>query len=162
MDTGAILNRLAEAGISLGIDASGQGLTVESPAPLSPEQRRWLRANKPAILSHLRQESAAVSPAPPPLSAADHAAIAEALAERAAIMEYDGELPRPDAEAAAAARMRAYHVHIAMPAGPPRWAVMLAPGCDLPEATAAARRLFGHERVLAVQPTPGTAGPAPC
>jgi hypothetical protein len=150
MDTAAILNRLAEAGISLGIDASGQGLTVESPAPLSPEQRRWLRANKPAILAHLRQDTAAVSP-PPPLTDADRADIAEAIAERAAIMEFDGGLPRPDAEAAAAARMRAYHVHIAMPDGPPRWAVMLAPGCDLPEATADARRLFGPERVLSVQ-----------
>ena len=160
MDLQATLDRIAAAGIRLGIDGSGQGITVESAAPLTPDQRDYLRRHKPEILAHLRQQGAtpARPPEPPPLTDAERADIAEAVAERAAIMEYDGELSRPDAEAAAVARMRVYRVQIAQPTGPPVWAVMLAPGCDLPEATRAAHNQFGANRVLSIAPehTPPT------
>jgi hypothetical protein len=48
--------------------------------------------------------------------------------------------------------MRVYRVLVAMdPGTPDRWATLIAPGCDLPEATAAARNRFGAARVLEVR-----------
>lgn len=57
--------------------------------------------------------------------------------------------------------MRVYQVLVAMDHDqPPRWATLLAPGCDLEEATHAAQGRFGPERVLEIRerpfPTPGT------
>lgn len=95
--------------------------------------------------------------APPDLTADERADVREALDERAAIMEFDGGLPRPEAEVQAARLMRVYRVRVAMGEGEPdRWAVMLAPGCVLPEARRAAALQFGAERVREViehQPT---------
>ncbi len=52
-----------------------------------------------------------------------------------------------------------------MDPGTPVWVTMIAPGCDLPEATAAAYNRFGAERVLEVKgrpyPHPPGASPMP-
>jgi hypothetical protein len=159
VDLAAVIDRLAAAGVSLGIDRTGDGLTFDSPRPLTPAQLDYLSRHKAAILAHLRQAGSVAQPpadpppTPPPLTPDERADLAEAIAERAAIMEHDGGLSRQAAEAAAAARMRVYRLHIAMPDGPPRWAVLLAPGCDLAEATRTAHNQFGAERVLSVQPS---------
>jgi hypothetical protein len=56
-----------------------------------------------------------------------------------------------DAEREARTTMRVYRLLIAMGAGEPdRWLTMLAPGCDLTEATETARHQFGAARVLRV------------
>jgi hypothetical protein len=88
-------------------------------------------------------------PEPPPdLTDDERADLREALDERAAIMEFDGGLPRPEAETQAVRLMRVYRVRVAMGENEPdRWTVMLAPGCDLPEAQHAAALQFGPERV---------------
>lgn len=65
MDPAALLDRITAAGIQLGIDARGDGLTVESRAPLTQEQRRCLRDNKVELLAHLRA-AADQQPALPP------------------------------------------------------------------------------------------------
>ena len=79
----------------------------------------------------------------PPLTRDDRAAIAEAIEERAAIREYEGGESRAIAEREARAAMRAYRVLVAMGEGEsPRWATMLAPGCDLAEARVFAERMF--------------------
>lgn len=85
---------------------------------------------------------------PPPLTEAERADLHEALEERAAIMEFDGGLPRVEAEQEARRLVRAYRVQVAMPGAAPKWAAMIAPGCDLHEARRAAELQFGPKRVL--------------
>ena len=87
-------------------------------------------------------------PEPPPLTEAERADLHEAFEERAAIAEYCGNLPRPEAEAQARRLVRAYRVQVAMPGAAPKWAAMIAPGCDLHEARRAAELQFGPTRVL--------------
>lgn len=124
---------------------------------LTDEHRRLIREHKPALVALLTRRPIPV----PPLPAHDLAAIHEAIEERAAIREYDGGESRPLAEHRAHASMRVYRVLIHMGQDqPPRWSTLLAPGCDLAEATLAAQGRFGAERVLEIRerpfPTPGT------
>lgn len=139
-DLAAALERIAAAGIRLGLTPGGDAIVYDAPAPLSPAQLDWLRAHKAALLVHLRAQAAPPPPAP------DIEAIAEALAERAAIQECDGGLPRAEAEQSARAAMRAYHVLVAMdPGQAPRWVTLILPGCDLAQArTAVTRRWPGR------------------
>lgn len=87
---------------------------------------------------------------PPPLTDEDQASITEAVVERAAIMEFDGGLPRDQAEHQARSSMRVYRVLVGMMDTDPRWCTLLAPGCDMAEAQRAAVAQFGAERVLEV------------
>lgn len=81
----------------------------------------------------------------------ERATVAEALAERAAIREFDGGETREQAEAAARCAMRVYRVLVRMGDGmPDRGVVLLAPECDLIEATQIARDQFGADRVVSV------------
>ncbi len=123
---------------------------------ITDEHRRLIRTHKPELLSLLTRRPMPV----PPLPAHDLAAIHEAIEERAAIREYDGGESRPLAEHHARAEMRVYRVLIHMGQDQtPRWSTLLAPGCDLAEATHAAQGRFGTERVLEIHerpfPTPG-------
>jgi len=88
------------------------------------------------------------------LTADDHADVAEAIEERAAIQEYDGGLPRPEAERQARTAMRVYTYRLTD--DPEQWLVMIAPGCELAEAKRSIRRQFGAERVLEVRRHGGT------
>jgi hypothetical protein len=137
--------------------AATAGLTFAMPEPGKLRVRgneavvaRWLpaiRQAKPELLRILAD--------PPPLTADDLADIEEAVAERAAIQEFDGHIPRPEAERQARASMRTYRASVAMPAGhpgEPRWVTMLLPGVEtLAEARAAADWRFGPDRVLGVK-----------
>ncbi len=80
--------------------------------------------------------------------------IREALEERSAIREYDGGESRGLAEQHAREAMRVYRVQVSMDTGALVWCTLIAPGCNLPEATAAANNRFGPERVLEVQERP--------
>ena len=75
-------------------------------------------------------------------------AIAEHLAERAAIMEYDGGLPREQAETEARRALRVFKYRITD--GPDSWLILIAPGCDLEEARKSLQRRFG-KRLMDVQ-----------
>lgn len=66
--------------------------------------------------------------------------------------EHDGGLPRPVAEQEAQTAMRVYRLLIAMgPGEPDRKVVLLAPHCDLAQATRAAQGQFGAARVRSVE-----------
>ena len=79
-----LLHELAGAGFS--VTAEADRLVIRPWSKLTDELRAALRASKPEVLA---------------LLAAEREADAEAFEERAAIMEFDGGLPRADAEAAA-------------------------------------------------------------
>jgi hypothetical protein len=54
---------------------------------------------------------------------------------------------------------RAYRVRVAMGQGQPdKWTIMLAPGCDLAEASRTAREQFGPHRVREVREQKNTTG----
>ncbi|MBK1716671.1 hypothetical protein [Thiocystis violacea] len=84
----------------------------------------------------------------PALSGLDQAAIHEAIEERAAILEHEAHLPRPQAETQAARAMRVYRYRLT---DHPDWLTLIAPGCDLEEARRALVSRFGAERVLDIQ-----------
>jgi hypothetical protein len=112
-------------------------------------------------------ERTATAP-PPPLTTEDREAIGEALLERAAIMEFDGGAPRAVAEANARASMRVYRILVSMgPGMPDKWATVLAPGVEPPEALRIVQGQFGPERVLELveqerRPTEQESGPKLC
>jgi hypothetical protein len=136
--------------------ARADGVTLHLAAP----DRLTLRGDRGAVARWtplLRPHKAgllALLSGPPPLTAEDHEAIEEAVAERAAIMEFDGGIPRAEAERRARAAMRVYHALVAMPQGdpgPPRWVALLLPGVEtLDGAREAAHWRFGAERVMEV------------
>lgn len=78
-------------------------------------------------------------------------AVREAYEERAAILEYDGGLSQAQAETQAKVEQRLYEYRLTDngPDGP--WLILLAPGCDLPEAERSLKNRFGAYRVLAVR-----------
>jgi hypothetical protein len=67
--------------------------------------------------------------------------IAEHLAERAAIHEYDGGLTRKQAEIEARRTLRVFEYQLTD--NPDSWLVLIAPGCDLAEARRNLRARFG-------------------
>ena len=78
-----------------------------------------------------------------------HNHIQEHLAERAAIQEYDGGLTREQAEAEAERTLRVFHYRLTD--NPGAWLVMIAPGCDLGQATRTCHNKFGSDRVIEVR-----------
>jgi len=76
-------------------------------------------------------------------------AIQEHLAERSAIMEYDGGLTREQAEAEAERTLRVYEYRLTD--NPDSWLVLIAPGCDLEQATRTCHNKFGSDRVIEVR-----------
>ena len=72
-------------------------------------------------------------------------AIAEHLAERAAIQEYDGGLTREQAEAEARRTLRVFEYRLTDK--PDTWLVLIGPGCDLIEATESLRGRFGKRLI---------------
>jgi hypothetical protein len=138
-----VLSHLAAAGIRL--EAREGALLATPKAALTDEVRALIRAHKPALVALLAR------PAPPPLTEVERETVAEAIAERAAIREFEAHEPRPVAETQARAGMRVYRVLVAMePGEPAKWAVLLAPGCDLADAERIAAAQFGPERVARV------------
>ena len=80
-----LLHHLRGAGLVLTLTHDG-GLHVAPRAALTDDHRAAIRAERDSLVLALQ---------------AEHDADAEAFEERAAIMEFDGRLPRADAEAAA-------------------------------------------------------------
>lgn len=81
--------------------------------------------------------------APPALTPAEQQDIRDAVAERAAIQEYDGGLSRAQAQQTARGAMRVFRACVDMgPDRPAHWVTMLLPGCDLQAAAKAAAWQF--------------------
>ncbi len=78
---------IRKAGFTLTIVDGGIGVTPAS--KLTQDQRQYLKRNRVAILAELRQPK---EPLPE-----DMEAITEALAEKAAALEYCGNMPREEA-----------------------------------------------------------------
>ena len=136
-----LLRLLVERGFRLTVD--GETLRVAPAANLDDSLRQEIATHKAALLDLL---------APPDLTTEDQGDIAEAIEERAAILEYDGNEDRATAEAQAVSAMRVYRLLIAMGEGEePRWITMLAPNTDLSEAERVAHLKFPG-RVRAVIP----------
>jgi len=91
----AILFDLQSRGFHL--DVMGNQLRVVPASMLTDDLRASIRAHKPEILAALeaRQDSVTPSPTPQPPEPQDSAqAVREAVEERAAILEFEAELPR--------------------------------------------------------------------
>jgi hypothetical protein len=120
----ALLAAVRSAGLSLTV--AGTTLKIHGPRAAVAEWTPMLRPHKAALLELLT---------PPALSAADLEVIDEALAERAAIREFEGGEPRPHAEAQARTAMRCYRILVTMDdPQPPRWVTLVAPGLSLADA----------------------------
>ena len=146
---------LLAAGFTLRAD--GGTLHVSPASRVGQGLQRLIRKHKAELLFRVSL------PEPPALTPEELADIEEAVSERAAILEYDGNEDRATAEAQAVSAMRVYRLLIAMGEGEePKWVTMLAPGCDLAEAERTANLNF-PSRVKAVIPnaaTKPTAGPS--
>lgn len=77
-------------------------------------------------------------------------AIREHLEERAAIMEYDGGLDRPEAESAASRNMRVFAYRLTD--SPESELTLISPGATLDDARQRLEHQFGADRVLDVRP----------
>ncbi|MCU0836372.1 MAG: hypothetical protein MUC77_18370 [Chromatiaceae bacterium] len=136
----AALSRMQAAGLVL--RAEGERLHYRTPVPLTAAQLDFLRAHKAELLRLLST--------PPAITHEDQQAVEEAIAERAAIREFDGGEPRAVAEREARAAMRVYQYRISDQPG--SWLTLIAPGCDLEEARRIITNRFGAARVLDVVP----------
>ena len=143
MNATTLLANLRAAGVQLDITERG---TLRYRGDQSVVDR-WLpklRQCKDELLELLSADAA-----PPPLTSDQLNGVREAIAERAAIREYDGGFSRSEAEAQASHAMRVYHYRLTD--RPKDWLVMIAPGCELDEARRSLIARFGSERLLEVQ-----------
>jgi hypothetical protein len=114
-------------------------LRLTAPKPLPDDLVDLIKAHKPELLAALCQNEET-----------DYdEAIREHLEERAAIQEYDGGLTREQAETEARQALRVYEYRLTD--NPNAWLVMIAPRCDLDQATRTCRKRFGPDRVLEVR-----------
>jgi hypothetical protein len=116
----------------VGVD--GGDLVVEAARPLPTELVERLRVHKAEVLAVLRGKR---SPEPfsalaGNLSEETHGAIHEAVEEPATIHEFEGGLSRTEVPQLARESMRVYEYRLADT--PSTWHVLIALGCDLPEA----------------------------
>jgi len=124
----------------------GENILLSGPRLLPRAIVNQIREHKAELLKMLASSDAGTIP---PLTPGERADIDEAIDERAAIQEYDGGLPRPEAERQARAAMRVYRYRLDY--NPGQWLIIIAPGCDLNEATRCCRNRFGAERVVEVR-----------
>jgi hypothetical protein len=127
--------------------ARGDRLSVASRAPLTDQQRAWIRAHKVELLRLL---GGAVSASPKPTSEDQ-----EANAGRATGCGPDGGESREAAALRARHAMRVYRYRLIDK--PDTWLTMIAPDCDLEEARRSLRLRFG-ERLTAVVEHPHRRG----
>ncbi len=127
-----LLERVQSAGGVVTFDAGK--LKVKAPRPLPDGLVKELRDNKSELLKLIGGDD-----------------ITEHLAERAAIQEFDGGLPRHRAEQAAIERLRVYEYRLT---DSEDWLVLIAPGCSLEQAREACIVRFGS-RLADIRPHRG-------
>jgi hypothetical protein len=138
MTAAALLERAASQGVT--VEACDGSLKLAGPSQSVETLLPAIREAKADLLAHLSA---------PTLTPADHDAIREAIAERAAIREIDGGEDRATAEREARSAMRVYHYRLVERAD--AWLTMLAPGCDLDDARHSLELRFGPERLIEVR-----------
>ena len=138
MDLRQAFTRMQAVGILM--RARGDRLSVASRAPLTEQQRTWIRAHKVELLRLLGgADSASTKP-----TAEDQVA----NAGRADCCGPDGGESREAAALQARHAMRVYRYRLIDK--PDTWLTMIAPDCDLDEARRSLRLRFG-ERLTAVE-----------
>ena len=137
MDLRQAFTRMQAAGILM--RARGDRLSVASRAPLTEQQRTWIRAHKVELLRLLTE--AVLSPAE--LKGEDR----EAIEKRATFRMLDGGASRKATVERPPSSMRVYRYGLLDK--PDTWLTMIAPDCDLEEARRSLRLRFG-ERLTAV------------
>ena len=145
MDLRQAFTRMHAAGILM--RARGDRLSVASRAPLTDQQRAWIRAHKVDLLRLL---GGAVSASPKP-TAEDQ----EANAGRTAVRAPGGRESRERTAGDERLAMRVYRYRLIDK--PDTWLTMIAPDCDLEEARRSLRLRFG-ERLAAVVEHPHRRG----
>jgi hypothetical protein len=138
MSAAALLERAARQGVT--VEVCDGDLKLAGPSWSVHDLTPAIREAKAELLAHLN---------PPPLSAADHESIREAIEERAAIREFDGGESRQVAEREARSAMRVYRYRLTD--RPDTWLTMIAPGCDPDEARRSLALRFGAERLIEVR-----------
>ena len=144
MNARAIMADLTRSGFALALD--GERLLLSPSDRLDDRLRALIRDHKGELIALLQE---ARQGHPPPLTPDQDADIEETIAERAAILEFDGGLPRHQAEAQATRAMRVYRYRVTDK--PHDWLVMIAPGCDLDEARRILIGRFGETRLIDVR-----------
>jgi hypothetical protein len=136
-----ILQELNLAGLSVSLE--GDRVKVENPGRLTNGLRDLIRSHKPDIVSRLSKARAAQN-------SEMQQAIREQVEERAAIKEYDGGLPRAEAERQADSAARAYCYRLTDKPNSELWVIMS--GTNLVEAKASLERRFGIRLVAVYEP----------
>jgi len=130
MDTRALLQHLESQGFSFTLGEEGR-LLVAPKAAITPQLADLIRTHKPALIAALRAPTAGISPDPDD--------VREFYEERAAIMEHDANLPRPEAEAHA---LRLAVVRFKLHQGEGSGSVV-APNCTIAEVLADLKARYG-------------------
>jgi hypothetical protein len=147
----ALLDALAACGVRLWAE-EGALRYVSPPGALTPALRDAVRAQREEVLRALA--------GPAGTGSADHAisadgALREAQEERAAILEHDAEMPRPEAESVARFAYRAWLYRLSD--DPDRWLTLVTPASlDEPEARQSLALRFGPERIVEVRAHAGS------
>jgi hypothetical protein len=136
------LTQMKAAGILM--RARGDRLSVASRAPLTNQQRAWIRAHKVELLRLLADSA----PNPPRVANNDPAAIRRTREGWSSIRDIAGGESRNARALPARHAMCVYRYRLTDK--PDAWLIMIAPNCDLDEARRSLRLRFG-ERLTAVE-----------
>ena len=160
MDADTLLTSLIARGITLMPD----GASLRARGTLTDDLRQQIRTHKAELLAALAAQTvqaARAEPEPRPttpeaeiLSLGTSEAAAEHFAERAAIAEFDGELPRSEADAQArgAACGGRFPYYFRLVESPGQTPVVITGAAAVDEARAELAVRFGTGRVLSVWP----------
>jgi len=121
--------------------ARGDRLSVASRAPLTEQQRTWIRAYKVELLRLLTESV----PGPAELNGQDW----EAIEKRATFRTLDGGASRKATAERPPSPMRVYRYRLLDK--PDTWLTMIAPDCDLEEARRCLRLRFGERLTEVVE-----------
>jgi len=141
VDLQQTVNQMNAAGILM--RARGDRLSVASRAPLTNQQRAWIRAHKAELL----QLSADSVPSPPRMGNGDAAALRRTREGWSSIRDIAGGESRNATALPARHAMCVYRYRLTDK--PDAWLTMIAPDCDLDEARRSLHLRFG-ERLTAV------------
>ena len=138
------LSELRKSGFDVSLNEQN-GIVISPASKLTQQQRDFIKANKPEIVSNLKDYRRTDV----------QQAIQEQFQERAAIMELDGGLSRAKAEKAAVSAIRIYNYKVTDKPDSILTAIM--PNADLEEAERILRRQYGQRLLMVIERKVNTA-----
>ena len=138
------LSELRKSGFDVSLNEQN-GIVISPASKLTQQQREFIKANKPEIVSNLKDYRRTETPQ----------AIQEQIEERAAIMEFDGGLSRTEAEKEAASAIRIYNYKVTDK--PDSILTSIMPNTDLEEAERILRRQYGQRLLMVIERKVNTA-----